>query len=99
HDRSCHQQPRTGADSRLQSVTGRLQDKRAILTGAGAGIGEAIAIRFAEEGARLVVADIQDAPGRATLDKITALGARPIFVQADISLDQDARRIAETAVS
>jgi NAD(P)-dependent dehydrogenase (short-subunit alcohol dehydrogenase family) len=77
----------------------RLKDRTAILTGAGAGIGEAIAIRFAEEGARLVLADIQEAAGCATLEKVTALGAKAIFVQADISLDQHARRIAETAVS
>jgi NAD(P)-dependent dehydrogenase (short-subunit alcohol dehydrogenase family) len=77
----------------------RLKDKTAVLTGAGAGIGEAIAVRFAEEGARLVLADIQEAAGRATLEKLTALGAKAIFVQADISLDQHARRIAETAVS
>jgi len=77
----------------------RLRDKTAVLTGAGAGIGEAIAIRFAEEGARLILADIDEAAGRATLEKLTALGGKAIFVQTDISVDQDARRLAESAVS
>ena len=77
----------------------RLKDKVAIITGVGAGIGEAIAIRFAEEGAGLVLADIQEAAGRATLDKVTGMGARAAFVQADISKEESARRIAEFAVA
>jgi NAD(P)-dependent dehydrogenase (short-subunit alcohol dehydrogenase family) len=77
----------------------RLKDRIAIITGVGAGIGEAIAIRFAEEGARLVLADIQEAAGRATLDKVTAMGAQAVFVQADISKEDSARRIAEFAAA
>src|SRR5262249_47285062 len=77
----------------------RLKEKTAIVTGVGAGIGEAIAIRFAEEGARLALADINAAAGRATLDKVTAIGATATFVKADISQEESARRIAESAVS
>ncbi len=53
----------------------RLRDKIAIVTGIGAGIGEAIAIRFAVEGAKLVLADIQEVTGNQTLTKVKALGA------------------------
>ena len=62
HDRPRRLQPRSGADARLQANPPRmrLQDKTAIITGVGAGIGEAIAIRFAEEGAHLVLNDIQE---------------------------------------
>ena len=75
----------------------RLADKVAIVTGAGAGIGEAIAIRFAEEGARLVLNDISEPAGQALLKKITALGAKAIFVAADVSKEADDRRMADSA--
>lgn len=77
----------------------RLKGKTAVVTGVGAGIGEAIAIRFAEEGARLALADIQEPAGRATLDKVIAMGAEAIFVRADISREDSARSIADSAVS
>jgi NAD(P)-dependent dehydrogenase (short-subunit alcohol dehydrogenase family) len=77
----------------------RLKDKIAIITGVGAGIGEAMAIRFAEEGARLVLADIQEAAGQATLCKVTALGAKATFVKADIAKEESARQIAGAAIS
>ena len=75
----------------------RLADKVAIVTGVGAGIGEAIAIRFAEEGARLVLNDISDSAGQATLKKITGLGAKAILVAADVSKEADDRRMADSA--
>lgn len=77
----------------------RLKDKTAIITGVGAGIGEAMAVRFAEEGARLVLADIQETTGNATLEKVMALGAPAVFVKADISKDDSAREIASAAAS
>jgi NAD(P)-dependent dehydrogenase (short-subunit alcohol dehydrogenase family) len=77
----------------------RLKDKAAIVTGVGAGIGAAIAVRFAEEGARLALVDIDESAGRATLDEVAALGAEAVFVQADISREEDARRIAAEAVA
>src|SRR5579872_891831 len=76
----------------------RLQDKVAIVTGAAAGIGEAIAARFAEEGARLVLNDIDEANGQRTLAEVQKLGAEAVFVRADISKEADARSIAEAAV-
>jgi NAD(P)-dependent dehydrogenase (short-subunit alcohol dehydrogenase family) len=77
----------------------RLRDKIAVVTGIGAGIGEAIAIRFAAEGAKLVLADIQEAAGNRTLGKVKDLGANAVFVNADISKEASAREISAAALS
>jgi len=76
----------------------RLGNKTAIITGIGAGIGEAIAVRFAEEGARLVLNDISEPAGQATLRKVTNLGAQAVLAVADISQESAARSISEAAV-
>jgi NAD(P)-dependent dehydrogenase (short-subunit alcohol dehydrogenase family) len=76
----------------------RLASKVAIITGAAAGIGEAAALRFAEEGARVVVADLNQAGAQATADQIRAMGGQAVAVAADISKEEDARRITEVAL-
>lgn len=76
----------------------RLANKTAIITGVGAGIGQAIALRFAEEGARLLLNDRNQAAGQATLAKVKELGAEAVLVAADISQEGDARSISRTAV-
>ena len=76
----------------------RLAKKVAIITGAGAGIGEAIALRFAEEGARLVLNDINEPAAQATLAKIRGLGAQGVLAVADISQEAGACKISDTAV-
>ena len=76
----------------------RLANKTAIITGVGAGIGQAIALRFAEEGARLLLNDRNQAAGQATLAKVKELGAEAALVAADISQETDARSISQSAV-
>ena len=62
----------------------RLQDKVAIITGAGQGIGEGIASVFADEGAKVVVATRTEKNGSETVDKIRAAGGEAILITCDI---------------
>ena len=63
----------------------RVQNKVAIVTGAGSGIGRATAELLAEEGAKVVVADVDPKGGNETVSAIREKGNTAHFVQADIS--------------
>lgn len=70
----------------------------AVITGAGAGIGRACAVRFAREGARVVVVDRTETDGRETVALLTAGGAEALFVQADVASEEQCHRFAAAAV-
>ena len=76
----------------------RLKNKVAIVTGGGAGIGEAIAIRFAQEGARVVVAEVDPARGQSTVGSIQKLGGEAAFVQTDVSSEAQVKEMVETTL-
>jgi NAD(P)-dependent dehydrogenase (short-subunit alcohol dehydrogenase family) len=76
----------------------RLESKVAIITGAASGIGRATAELFAEEGAKVVVVDINSTEGEKTVSTIRSKGGEARFVHADISKDEDAKRISEETV-
>jgi NAD(P)-dependent dehydrogenase (short-subunit alcohol dehydrogenase family) len=63
----------------------RLQHKVAIITGAGSGIGREAALIFAREGARVVVADLNDDAGQETVQDINAAGGAAIFVSTNVA--------------
>lgn len=70
----------------------RLQKHRAVVTGAGAGIGRAIALRLAEEGAKVVVNDLLSESAEATADLIKEAGGISVSVSGDVSDPQDVDR-------
>ena len=76
----------------------RLHDKIAVITGAGSGIGRAMAILFAKEGAKVVVVDIDAATGKETVDKIRASNGEAVFMQADVSVANEMQGVIRGAV-
>jgi len=77
----------------------RLQNKIAIVTGAGSGFGEGIARRFAAEGARVVVNDIDAANGERVAREIAAAGGHAKFCAGDVSKDADVSRLVAFALA
>ena len=66
-------------------MTGKFQDKTAVVTGAGSGIGRASAIAFAKEGAKVMVSDINSKGGEETVQLINQFGGTAQFFQCDVS--------------
>jgi NAD(P)-dependent dehydrogenase (short-subunit alcohol dehydrogenase family) len=77
---------------------GRLAGKVAVVTGGGNGLGRATSLRFAEEGAAVVVADLLDGPGEETVREIEKLGGRAAFVSVDVTSRADNDAMARTAI-
>ena len=76
----------------------RLQDKVAIVTGAGSGIGETTAVLFAQQGAKLVLNDIDEASGQRVLKLVKKAGAKAVLVTGDVSLESTAKALPAAAV-
>ncbi|MCX5918936.1 MAG: SDR family NAD(P)-dependent oxidoreductase, partial [Deltaproteobacteria bacterium] len=76
----------------------RLKDKVALVTGAGRGIGEAIALLFAEEGANLVVNDVNEANAKSSVEKIKGRGRQARLVIGSVTVQGVVQRMVDTAV-
>ena len=79
-------------------MAGKLDGKVAVVTGSTAGIGRAIAVLFAAEGASVLVNGRRPEPGQATVEEIHAAGATAIFFQADVSRPDELRALVSQAV-
>jgi NAD(P)-dependent dehydrogenase (short-subunit alcohol dehydrogenase family) len=74
-------------------MTGRLADKVAVVTGGCSGIGRATVRRFAQEGAHVVIADVDDAPGEALASEVGGL-----YVHCDVASPDEVHRLFASAV-
>lgn len=79
-------------------MAGRLEGKTAVITGGSNGIGRACADRFAVEGANVLIADLQRAPGQAAADAITAAGGAARFVELEAASQESNEAMVAAAV-
>ena len=77
---------------------GQLDNRVALVTGAGSGMGRATASLFAKEGARVTVVDIDEPGGRETVAQIVSVGGDANFVLADVSNPKDAQAMVATTL-
>jgi len=75
----------------------RLQNKVALITGGGSGIGRETGLLFAREGAAVVVADVNDTGADETVTRIKSAGGKAVAVHADVSLATDCERMVTAA--
>lgn len=76
----------------------KLKNKVAVVTGAASGIGRAIAVLFAQEGAKVIAADIKESAVRKVVDEINQKGGNAQGIEADMAKESDIEKMIHTAV-
>jgi NAD(P)-dependent dehydrogenase (short-subunit alcohol dehydrogenase family) len=79
-------------------MAGRLKGKVALITGAGMGMGREASVLFAEEGARVVVADINAKAAGETVELVKKAGGQALAVTGDVAVEADVKRMIEEGV-
>lgn len=74
----------------------RLKDKVAIITGGSQGIGREYALRYAREGAKIVIADIREDQAQQVVEEIGKIGSKALALKVDVSKEADTKRLAAT---
>jgi len=78
---------------------GKFSGKTVLITGSGRGIGRAIAVKFGQEGANVVVNDLRDDDNaKESINQVQATGAKAVFIQADISKVENVQALIAQAV-
>ena len=77
----------------------RLKDKKAIVTGAGQGIGRSIALKIAQEGADVVVAEMNPDTGAQTAKDVKALGRKALFISIDVANRKQVQKMVSDVLS
>jgi len=72
-----------------------IKGKNCLVTGSGQGIGKGIALAFAKEGCNMVISDVNEETGLATVKEIEALGVKAIFIKADVSNEDSVKAMFE----
>src|SRR5690554_2404016 len=77
----------------------RLENKAAVITGAGSGIGRASALRFASEGAAVLVTDLREVAAEAVANEIRDSGGRAEALAVDVGVEQQLKQMIDTCIS
>ena len=86
-------------NERSELATGsRLTGKKALITGGASGIGRATALLLAQEGAAVVIVDIDGEQGQAVVQEITASGGVAFFIRCDVTQAVDCQRVVQATI-
>ena len=76
-----------------------IEDKVALITGSGSGIGKSTALLFAQEGAAVIVNDLNKEAGNETVEQIRSEGGQALFIQADVTDPSSVQKMVQTALT